>query len=114
MNADGWLADTRISYDTVAASYADQLRDALARYLHLRGALALFTDLVHAAGDFTQGRRRGGSSTPSTPNPAWFATPSRPARTGGNSASISACTRRLTATGTVSSLVEGSVLRARD
>jgi hypothetical protein len=53
-NADGWLADTRISYDTVAVSYADQLRDALARYPYLRGALALFADLVHAAGDFTR------------------------------------------------------------
>jgi hypothetical protein len=54
MNADGWLADTRISYDTVAVSYADQMRDALARYPYLRGALALFADLVHAAGDFTR------------------------------------------------------------
>ena len=50
MNADGWLADTRISYDTVSLSYADQLRGALAGYPYLRGALALFADLVHAVG----------------------------------------------------------------
>jgi SAM-dependent methyltransferase len=50
MGADGWLADTRTSYDTVAVSYADQLRDALAGYPYLRAALALFGDMVHAAG----------------------------------------------------------------
>jgi len=50
MNADGWLADTRTSYDTVAVSYADQLRDALAGKPYLRATLALFADLVHAAG----------------------------------------------------------------
>jgi SAM-dependent methyltransferase len=46
----GWLADTRTSYDTVAASYADLLRDGLARAPYERAALALFADLVHAAG----------------------------------------------------------------
>ncbi|WP_020667478.1 class I SAM-dependent methyltransferase [Amycolatopsis nigrescens] len=50
MNADGWLADTRTSYDTVAVSYADQLRDAIAGQPYLRAALALFADLVRAAG----------------------------------------------------------------
>jgi SAM-dependent methyltransferase len=50
MTADRWLADTRISYDTVAASYADQLRDALAGEPYLRAALALFAEMVHAAG----------------------------------------------------------------
>jgi SAM-dependent methyltransferase len=50
MNADGWLADARASYDTVAVSYADQVRDALAGHPYLRAALALFTDMVHAAG----------------------------------------------------------------
>jgi len=50
MSADGWLADTRTSYDTVAVSYADQLRDALAREPYLRAALALFADQVRAAG----------------------------------------------------------------
>lgn len=50
MNADRWLADTRTSYDTVAVSYADRIREALAREPYLRAALALFADLVHAAG----------------------------------------------------------------
>jgi SAM-dependent methyltransferase len=50
MTADRWLADTRISYDTVAASYADQLRDVLAGEPYLRAALALFAEMVHAAG----------------------------------------------------------------
>lgn len=50
MNIDGWLADTRTSYDTVAASYADQVRDALVRKPYLRAILALFAELVHAAG----------------------------------------------------------------
>ncbi|WP_326769924.1 class I SAM-dependent methyltransferase [Streptomyces sp. NBC_01591] len=50
MNVDGWLADTRSSYDTVAVSYADQLREALAGEPYLRAALAVFADMVHAAG----------------------------------------------------------------
>ena len=50
MSDQGWLADTRTSYDTVAVSYADQLRDALAGKPYLRGSLALFADLVHDAG----------------------------------------------------------------
>lgn len=47
---DGWLADTRSSYDTVAVSYADRIREALAGQPYLRAALALFADMVHAAG----------------------------------------------------------------
>ncbi len=43
-----WLADTRASYDTVAQSYADQLRDALAERPYLRGALVTFAGLVGA------------------------------------------------------------------
>jgi SAM-dependent methyltransferase len=50
MDSDGWLADTRASYDTVAASYADLLRDALCGYPHLRAALALFAETVHDGG----------------------------------------------------------------
>jgi SAM-dependent methyltransferase len=50
MNTEDWLTDTRTSYDTVAASYADQLRDGLAGYPYLRAALALFADIVHTAG----------------------------------------------------------------
>lgn len=50
MKADSWLADTRASYDTVAVSYADQLRDALAGKPYLRAILMLFADLVRAVG----------------------------------------------------------------
>jgi SAM-dependent methyltransferase len=46
-NADDWLADTRTSYDTVAESYSDYAREALAREPYLLAALALFADLVH-------------------------------------------------------------------
>ncbi|MFI7277497.1 class I SAM-dependent DNA methyltransferase [Streptomyces sp. NPDC049879] len=50
MPSDNWLADTRTSYDTVAAGYADLLRDRLAGEPYLRAALALFAEAVHAAG----------------------------------------------------------------
>jgi SAM-dependent methyltransferase len=50
MNTGGWLADTRASYDTVAVSYADQIREVLAGKPYLRAALALFADMVHAVG----------------------------------------------------------------
>ncbi|TDU05700.1 methyltransferase family protein [Streptomyces sp. 846.5] len=50
MSPDGWLADTRTSYDTVAVSYADQLRHALDDKPYLRAALALFAEAVHDAG----------------------------------------------------------------
>jgi SAM-dependent methyltransferase len=46
VHPDVWLTDTRTSYDTVATSYADVVRDALARQSYLRGALAMFADLV--------------------------------------------------------------------
>jgi len=46
MDTDDWLVATRTSYDTVAVSYADQLRDALAGSPYLRASLALFADLV--------------------------------------------------------------------
>ncbi|MCP3801382.1 class I SAM-dependent methyltransferase [Allokutzneria sp. A3M-2-11 16] len=49
MSAD-WLADTRRSYDTVAASYTDLLRDRLSGLPFLRSALALFAELVRADG----------------------------------------------------------------
>ncbi|MFF5077689.1 class I SAM-dependent methyltransferase [Actinoplanes sp. NPDC000266] len=47
----GWLAATRTSYDTVADSYADFVRESLSGQPYLRAALALFAELVHAAGD---------------------------------------------------------------
>ena len=49
MNADRWLEDTRVSYDTVAVSYAGLMRDALTGKPYLRAALALFADMVRAA-----------------------------------------------------------------
>jgi SAM-dependent methyltransferase len=48
---DGWLADTRISYDTVAASYAEMFRGSPAGDPYVRAALELFTRLVRQAGD---------------------------------------------------------------
>ncbi|MFB4316559.1 class I SAM-dependent methyltransferase [Actinomadura sp. 21ATH] len=50
MDTDDWLTNTRISYDTVAASYAALVRDAIAGHQYLRAALALFADSVRAAG----------------------------------------------------------------
>jgi ubiquinone/menaquinone biosynthesis C-methylase UbiE len=50
VNPDDWLADIRTSYDTVAAGYADQVRDAVATDPYLRAALASFADQVHTAG----------------------------------------------------------------
>ncbi|MFE2757346.1 class I SAM-dependent methyltransferase [Actinosynnema sp. NPDC059335] len=50
MTAQDWLADTRTSYDTVAESYTDFARDALARHAVLRGVLAMFAEAARAAG----------------------------------------------------------------
>jgi SAM-dependent methyltransferase len=50
VDADGWLADTRVSYDTVAESYADQVRGTLDGAPYVRAALELFADLVEAGG----------------------------------------------------------------
>jgi SAM-dependent methyltransferase len=50
VDTEGWLADTRTSYDTVAASYAEQVRNLLAEAPYERAALALFADLVKTAG----------------------------------------------------------------
>ncbi|MFB7667016.1 class I SAM-dependent methyltransferase [Kitasatospora sp. NPDC056138] len=50
MNPDNWLADARTSYDTVAVSYSDQLREVLGSKPYLRAALALFADAVADAG----------------------------------------------------------------
>lgn len=50
MVGPGWLADTRASYDTVAASYADQVRGLLASSPYERAMLLLFAELVHAGG----------------------------------------------------------------
>ncbi|WP_435823553.1 class I SAM-dependent methyltransferase [Micromonospora echinofusca] len=50
MNTEGWLADTRISYDTVAESYADLVRNLLDEAPYERAALTLFADMVRASG----------------------------------------------------------------
>lgn len=50
MSAQGWLADIRTSYDTVAASYSDLTRERLAEEPYLLAALALFADLVRTSG----------------------------------------------------------------
>ncbi|MFG1606188.1 class I SAM-dependent methyltransferase [Actinoplanes sp. NPDC049265] len=42
--------DTRTSYDTVAAAYADLTREALAAEPYLRAGLGIFAELVAAAG----------------------------------------------------------------
>ncbi|SEM83625.1 class I SAM-dependent DNA methyltransferase [Streptacidiphilus jiangxiensis] len=51
MSAEGWLADTRTSYDTLATTYAERTRDLLSRTPYERAALALFADQVREAGD---------------------------------------------------------------
>lgn len=50
MDPDGWLNDTRTSYDSVAAGYAEILRDHLAEKPYLRASLALFAGQVRAGG----------------------------------------------------------------
>lgn len=50
MHTNQWLADTRTSYDTVAVSYADRVRGALAEEPYLRAALTLFAESVHTTG----------------------------------------------------------------
>jgi SAM-dependent methyltransferase len=50
VDPDDWLSDTQASYDTVAANYADLMRDSLAGARFVRSALAVFAEDVHAAG----------------------------------------------------------------
>ncbi|MFD5699428.1 class I SAM-dependent DNA methyltransferase [Streptomyces lasiicapitis] len=49
-NTDDWLKDTRRSYDTVAASYAEQLRNLLDETPEERAFLRLLADRVHTNG----------------------------------------------------------------
>uniref|UniRef100_A0AAU2W143 Methyltransferase domain-containing protein n=1 Tax=Streptomyces sp. NBC_00008 TaxID=2903610 RepID=A0AAU2W143_9ACTN len=51
MNTDNWLADTRASYDTVADSYADQVRNLLDDTPEERAVLALFAARVRENGE---------------------------------------------------------------
>jgi SAM-dependent methyltransferase len=48
VDTDDWLIDTQASYDTVAVSYADQMREALGGTLYVRAALDLFAEMVRA------------------------------------------------------------------
>jgi SAM-dependent methyltransferase len=48
--ADAWLSDTRSSYDTDASGYAEKVRGLLDGMPYLRASLALFAELVDAAG----------------------------------------------------------------
>ena len=48
--ADGWLEDTRASYDAVADSYADQTRHLLAETPEESAVLAMFAEMVRVAG----------------------------------------------------------------
>jgi SAM-dependent methyltransferase len=48
--SDAWLSDTRSSYDTDAAGYADKVRGLLGERPYLRGSLTLFADLMRDAG----------------------------------------------------------------
>ncbi|MEU7697158.1 class I SAM-dependent methyltransferase [Streptomyces sp. NPDC039028] len=50
MNSEDWLADTQASYDTVAATYADQVRNLLDETPYERAVLELFAGLVNTAG----------------------------------------------------------------
>ncbi len=50
-DAYGWLEDTRLSYDTVADSYADITRHMLDETAEERAVLAAFADVVRAQGD---------------------------------------------------------------
>jgi SAM-dependent methyltransferase len=47
---DSWLSDTRASYDTDASGYAEKVRRLLDGSPYLRASLALFAELVRAAG----------------------------------------------------------------
>lgn len=48
--ADGWLSDTRSSYDTDASGYTEKVRGLLDGNPYLRMSLALFAELVRDAG----------------------------------------------------------------
>ncbi|CAM5313670.1 SAM-dependent methyltransferase OS=Streptomyces griseomycini OX=66895 GN=FHS37_002036 PE=4 SV=1 [Streptomyces griseomycini] len=50
VSTEDWLEDTRASYDTVAVSYADQVRHLLDETPEERAAMALFADLVRTGG----------------------------------------------------------------
>lgn len=45
-----WLSDVRASYDSAAPGYAELFHDGLARYPYVRGALALFAEVLRDVG----------------------------------------------------------------
>jgi SAM-dependent methyltransferase len=47
---DAWLSETRSSYDIDAVGYAEKVRGLLGEMPYLRASLALFAELVDAAG----------------------------------------------------------------
>jgi SAM-dependent methyltransferase len=47
---DAWLSDTRLSYDTDAAGYAEKVRGLLGGQPYLRASLGVFAESVRAAG----------------------------------------------------------------
>ena len=51
VDTDDWLGDIQASYDTVAGSYADQMREALVGQPYVLAALTLFAELARAAED---------------------------------------------------------------
>ena len=48
--SDAWLSETRSSYDTDAAGYAEKVRGLLDEMPYLRASLALFAEQVHSSG----------------------------------------------------------------
>jgi SAM-dependent methyltransferase len=48
--AEGWLSETRASYDTDASGYAEKVSGLLDGSPYLRASLALFADLVRGSG----------------------------------------------------------------
>ena len=68
--ADGWLSDTRSSYDTDAPGYADKVRGLLDGMPFLRASLTLFAEQVHA-----RTFNHGGLRTPGWFTPGPFVTP---------------------------------------
>lgn len=50
METECWLADTRLSYDTVAASYADHVRGLLEQSPYDQAVFALFAESLRAGG----------------------------------------------------------------
>ncbi|WP_240361568.1 hypothetical protein [Streptomyces sp. MBT27] len=68
MEMEGWLDDTRTSYDTVAVGYAERVRDLLNETPYERSALALFAEL---AGRPAEARSRTWDAVPEGSRPIY-------------------------------------------